>query len=141
MTEKEFITLQTQKIWETLLNFPDDFIKGKNFKEISLPNETLVLGEEFFGTIEITTIYGKSVYQAATFTEAKFILYANKKKPEKLLIPESSEDLKSSVTEYEHYLDALIKNIEYDYKKTFIITKNSINTVNQIFKLLNLKRY
>lgn len=141
MTEKEFITLQTQKIWETLLNFPDDFIKGKNFKEISLPNETLVLGEEFFGTIEITTIYGKSVYQAATFTEAKFILYANKKKPEKLLIPESPEDLKSSVTEYEHYLDALIKNIEYDYKKTFIITKNSINTVNQIFKLLNLKRY
>lgn len=141
MTEKTFITEQTHKHWNNLLNFPDDFIKGDKFKEIDLPSETLVLGEEFFGAIEITTIYGKSVFQAETFLEAKFILYANKKKPNKLLIPKNPDDLKLSVTNYEHYLDGIIKEIETEYRKTFLTNKNSANAVNEVFKLLNLKRY
>ncbi len=142
MSEKEFISSWKLKLESgNLKNFPGNFVNAESFKELRLPAKTLVMGEEFFGTFEILTVDGNPVHQASTYAQAKYILYANRNKPEVIPIPADEDAVKKANSNYETYLDSLIKDIEKDYKKNFPAEKNSKSITNEIFRLLNLTRY
>jgi len=140
--EKEFITKWTISLSEDgIRKFPDGFTKGNKVEKIELPGKSLVIGEEFFGSFEVLTIDGTAVMQADSQSKAKFIVYSSRNKITKLNIPENPEEVKSSVSKYENYLDTIIKEIEADYKKTFPGEKRGNALVNEIFRVLNLNRY
>jgi len=141
MCEKEFISGWTARLsYEGIKSFPYDFIKFNEHKEIRLPGKTLILGEEFFGNYEIITVDGVSVLHAESNDQAKFILYANRNRPEIMHIPLKESDLKSSISEYEEYLDSIIRRIETDYKENFPEEKNFNAVMNDIFRVMNLTR-
>ncbi len=142
MKEKEFITKWTTSLSdEGIKKFPDDFTTGGDADKIELPGNSLVIGEEFFGTFEVLTIDGTAVLQADSQSKAKFIVYASRHKIKELNVPKNPNEVKSSVSEYENYLDTIIKEIEADYKKTFPGEKRGNALVNEIFRVLNLNRY
>ena len=67
MTEKEFISRYISKHTEiNSKNFPDDYTNLNNTKELFIPDKTLVLGSELFGSVEILTTEGEPVLQAET---------------------------------------------------------------------------
>jgi hypothetical protein len=141
MNEKEFISSWVSKLAsDGIKNFPADFISINNYSELKLPGKTLLIGEELFGRLEIITSDGNSVLHANGYSQAKFILYANRNTPGLILIPSDESELKKAVQMYEAYLDSIIKNIENVYKKTFPEEKNSKLAVNEIFRQLNLVR-
>jgi len=141
MSEKEFISGWTARLSsEGIKSFPFDFTKFDEHKELRLPGKTLVLGEEFFGNYEILTVDGISVFHAESYNQAKFILYSNRNRPEIMHIPAAENDLKSAVSEYEEYLDSIIRKIESDYKDSLPDEKNSNEVVNEIFRVMNLLR-
>ncbi len=142
MTEKDFISNWTKQISdEGIKSFPDDFISFKNYQLIDLPGKALVIGKEFFGTVEILSTDGTQVYQAENHLTAKFIIYSNRLVPLKIKIPKENSVIGSSVNLFENYLDGIIKQIESDYKKSFPMGKNSSGAINNIFRILNLMRY
>lgn len=141
MNEKEFISSKESKLGSPgIKNFPQDFLEFKEYKEVRLPAKTLLIGKEFFGKYEILTTTGNSVLHADSYSQAKFIIYANRNTPEILHIPSNESELKSGIQRYEAYLDDIIRDIESDYKKAFPEEMNSKNVVNEVFKLLNLVR-
>ena len=142
MTEKEFISGWTKKIEkEGIKKFPEDFIVNKDLEKIELPGKTLIIGEEFFGSYEILTIDGNPFLQLKNHTKAKYIVYSNRLKPKIILVPSSESEIKTAVSNYENYLDGILKEIKQDYTKNFPYGKNSIASANEIFKILNLTRY
>ena len=142
MTEKEFISNWTKQLTEVgIKNFPQDFDSIKNYDELTLHGKALVIGQEFFGSFEILNIDGTLVYQAQNHLSAKFIIYSNRLKPTKIIIPKDNKIMRDLVTKYENYIDSLIRQIELDYKKNFSDTKNSSTVINNIFRNLNLIRY
>jgi hypothetical protein len=142
LTEKEFISGWTRKIGkEGIKKFPDDFVGNMNLGEVELPGKTLFLGEEFFGTYEILTVDGNPFLQLKNHTKAKYIIYSNRLKPKIIKIPSLESEIKSAVSNYEDYLDGILKKIKQDYTKNFPDGKNSIASANEIFKILNLTRY
>ncbi len=142
MNEKKFITDWVIKLSaEGLKEFPVDFLKTDEAKTINLPEKTLVVGQEFFGSYEILTTDGKSVHQASDYNEAKYFIYANRTKPKEILLPSKKEKVLETITFYQEYLDTLIRHIEADYKKNFPGMKNSCYVVNEIFRHLNLVRH
>jgi hypothetical protein len=106
-----------------------------------MPGKALVIGESFFGSIEILTTDGSLFLYADSHVKAKYIIYSNRNQPSSITIPKDETIIKTAVEKYENYLDLLIKQIEQDYKKTFPSGKDSILLINNIFKLLNLTRY
>lgn len=142
MNEKEFISEWINKISkEQTKIFPNDFANLSNSDEIELPKKTLVIGQEFFGSFEVLSVNGSLVLHAENHDRAKYIIYANKEKPAKIKIPKDENEIKNAVSEYEKYLDSIIKQIETDYKKNFQGMKNSSGVVNDIFRVLNFTRY
>lgn len=142
MTEKEFISKSVSELREQKLKeFPGDIIEFEDGIVLTMPGKTLVIGEEFFGAVEVITTNGEQFLQAADHYEAKFIVYANRSNPVSILIPTDKNILKNAVTKYELYLDSVIKNIEQTYKKEFPEGKNASGVVNEIFRILNLVRY
>jgi hypothetical protein len=142
LTEKEFISGRAQKIKkEGIKNFPDDFIINLNTEAFELPGKTLVLGQEFFGSHEILTIDGNPFLQLNSYSKAKYIIYSNRLKPKIIRIPAFESDLNLAVSNYESYLDDILKKIKMDYINNFPDGKNSIASANEIFKILNLTRY
>ncbi len=142
MTEKEFISGWTKKIGEAgIKNFPDDFITNFITEEIELPGKTLVLGQEFFGSHEILTIDGTPFLQLNSFVKAKYLIYSNRLKPKFIRIPTNESEIKSAVSDYENYLDNILKEIKVDYNTKFPDGKNSVASANEIFRILNLTRY
>lgn len=141
MDQKEFISSIISKlISDGIKNFPADFIKGDNHKELELPGKTLLIGEEFFGKYEIITSDGKSVLHAENYLLAKFIIYSNRNTPRLILVPSDENEVKRSILIYENYLDSLIRNVESDYRRFLPEEKNSNLIVNEIFRQLNLVR-
>ncbi|RPI74104.1 MAG: hypothetical protein EHM47_04490 [Ignavibacteriales bacterium] len=140
MSEKEFISSWISRLTsEGIKNFPRDFIAANNFEKINLPGKTLLIGEKFFDRYEIITPDGASVIHVNNYTAAKFILYANRNKPDSILMPDEIE-IQKAVHSYEPYIDSIIKRIEKDYKKVFPDDKNSKMIVNEIFRQLNIVR-
>ena len=142
MKEKEFISKWTTSISENgIRKFPDDFPVEGAFENIELPGKSLVIGEEFFGNFEVLTIDGTAVLQADNQSKAKYIVYSSRNKITSLKIPKNPDDVKTSVSKYENYLDSIIKDIDADYKRTFPGEKRGNALVNEIFRVLNLNRY
>jgi len=127
LTDKEFINKWTSTLSEV--------------EEITLPGKTLVIGEEFFGDFEVLTADGNAIMQVSSQNKAKYLVYASRFKLTSVKIPTDEMQLKSVITKYESCLDAIIKEIEADYKKIFPGEKRSNNFVNEIFRILNLNRY
>ncbi len=142
MTEKDFIINRVQKLLtEGIKDFPGEFLTTEEFKEIILPSKPLVIGEEFFGAFEILTIEGSAVYQAEDHLEAKYIIYANRNKPELIKIPALKSELKTTIAKYESYIDSIMKEIEKDYNNLFPSGKNSHFIIKEIFRKSNILRY
>lgn len=142
MTQKEF-----EKKWiglienEFLKKFPDEFIGLSETETITLPNTGLIIGSEFFGNYEIVDAKGNVHFNVDNYYKAKYILYSNRLKPEKVLQPLDEERLMSSVKEYERLLDSILKQMERDFKQTFPESHHFTNVSNHVFNALNLKRY
>lgn len=142
MTEKEFTTEWTGKLQGGLLkNFPEDFLKDSQYEERTIPSINLVMGEELFGSHEIVDSRGNSVLMAGSLPEAKYIIYSNRTKPHVLKIPKDETAIREMVKSYEKHLDSIIRQMETEFKKQVPNSKNFIAVSNDIFNLLNLKRY
>lgn len=141
-TEKEFITKTVETLTKKgIKTFPDEFISSLEVKTISVPAKILIMGEEFFGSYEILSADRKVVHQASTYNEAKYLIYASRKKVTEINIPANEEEIKQSVLQYEKYLDSIMKEIVSLYKRTFPEGKNSLHMMNEILLILNLVRY
>ncbi len=120
MTEKEFISQSVESISsEGIKKFPDDFIQPDECGQLKLPGKALVIGQEFFGAVEILTVDGTPVLQAKDHATAKYIIYANRLKPKFIKIPNEEKKIKTATADYEDYLDSLFKRIEKNYKNEF----------------------
>ena len=126
LKEKEFISKWTSFLTEKeIKKFPEDFLADEITEEITLPSKTLVIGQEFFGSYEVLTVDGAAVLQAESLYKAKYITYSSRAKTSFVKIPKNEHLIKTIVTQYESYLDSIIKEIESDYKKIFPGEKNS----------------
>lgn len=142
MAEKDFIIKWVDELSNSIKSFPQDFLLDlSNCRKFSLPKKTLLLGNEFFGAYEILNVDGSLFSQAESFDLAKYIIYGNRNKPENILIPIDTEEIKKATALYEKYLEELIKKIESDYKKSFSGDKNYLSAVNEIFRRVNLTRH
>ena len=102
MTEKEFITQYIKKHSETSSKiFPHDFTNLTDSEKLEMPHKTLVLGNEFFGTVEILTTEGTSILQADNIHKAKYIVYANLNRSGNIILPKSEYEIKTAVENYE----------------------------------------
>jgi hypothetical protein len=142
LNEKSFIENWVNKVQSSgIKQFPFSFIDESQLDIISIPIKTLVIGKEFFGAYEIITTEGESVYQAANYDEAKFLVYSSRVRNGKAYVPKDTSQIKSLVDSYNNYLDDLLNQIKKDYKKNFPDGKNILAVLNEIFQKLNLIRY
>ncbi len=142
MKEREFISKWITTLSENGIKaFPGDFLQDDTTEEIKLPGKTLVIGREFFGNYEVLAVDGSQVLQANSLYKAKYIVYSSRNKTTSLYIPKDEEQIKKIVIQYDNYLDTLMKEIESDYKKSFPREKRNNALSNEIFRVLNLKRY
>ncbi len=147
MTVKDFVSNWCKRIRSDGIKiFPDDFIpdylfKNKDVDEIILPPKQLIVGNEFFGHYEILTSDGASVMQVDTHDKAKYLVYSSRHKPEKILIPQKTAEIKEVITSYHKYLDNIISQIKLDFNKNFQSSKDFNQTVNEIFRILNIIKY
>lgn len=140
--EKEFITKTVETLSRKGIKIsPDEFVSSSGMKTISVPAKILIMGEEFFGSYEILSADRKVVHQTSTYSEAKYLIYASRKKAAEITIPVNEEEIKQAVLQYEKYLDSIMKEIVSLYKKTFPEGKNSLFVMNEILMILNLVRY
>jgi hypothetical protein len=142
VTEKEFIAHYINKHSETNSKiFPDDFTNLTDTEKLEMPHKTLVLGNEFFGTVEILTTEGSPVLQADNIHKAKYIVYANLNRSGNIIIPKNEYEIKTAVENYEKHLDWILLDIEEDLKKKLPESRNLHSVTNEIFLKLNLVRY
>ncbi len=141
MTSKEFITEKIKEIsQEGVKIFPNDFLLPCDHNSLRLPPDALIIGNEFFGLYEVLTIKGNSFQHADTLLKAKYLVYSGRQKDIEINIPADEKNIETMVKNYEKYLDMLLKQIEKDYKSSFPDNKDVNNIVNEVFRLLNLKR-
>ena len=141
MSEKDFIFSKSRELHLTeIKNFPIDFINSKNIKVIEVPEKQLVLGKEFFGSYEVSTIAGDFVLTFSNAPEAKYVVYASKNRKSKIRIPKEADNIEVAVASYETYLDHLLQEVKKDYLARFSNGKNFTSVSNEIFKKLNLTR-
>ena len=141
MSEKDFIFSKSRELHLTgIKNFPIDFINSKNIKIIEVPEKQLVLGKEFFGSYEVSTIAGDFILTFSNALQAKYIVYASKNRKDKIKIPKEPDNINTAVENYEKYLDQLLQEIKKDYLVRFSSGKNFTSVSNEIFKKLNLTR-
>ena len=142
MTEKEFITQYIKKHSETSSKiFPHDFTNLTDSEKLEMPHKTLVLGNEFFGTVEILTTEGTSILQADNIHKAKYIVYANSSRSGNIIIPKNKNEIKTAVENYEKYLDRILLDIDEELKQKLPDSQNLHSVTNEIFLKLNLVRY
>ncbi|MGE5351878.1 MAG: hypothetical protein ACM3P0_07335 [Acidobacteriota bacterium] len=142
MTEKEFTSEWVSRLQGGLLKkFPEDFLNSLQCEERTIPSINLVMGEELFGQYEILDSRGNSVLMAESLPEAKYIIYGNRMKPESLKIPRDEARIKETVKAYEKHLDNIIRQMDSEFKKKLPQSKNFVVVSNDVFNLLNLKRF
>jgi hypothetical protein len=141
MKEKEFGSKWVAQNKAIIKNSPEDFLKSEKVEEIKLPDDVLVLGSELFGKYEIMNSEGKEVLKTDSLLRAKYILYSNRHKPKSIKIPKEDEEVRTTVKEYEKYLDELLEQIKSEFEKAYPKSKQLYEVTNYIFASLNLKRY
>ncbi len=141
MTEKEFIGETVEHyLGKGIKDFPADFVE-KTFVEIlDIPQKTLILGEELFGSFEIITTDGSQVLLTDDLMKGKFIVYASCNANGLIEIPQEKSKIVDAVEKYESYIDFILIEIQKNFKTAFPDSENSLNVVNEIFKKLNLIR-
>ena len=141
MNEKDFIFSKSKDLsLSGLNNFPQDFTNSKKTSTIEVPEKVLLLGKEFFGSFEVTSVTGDFVLSFQNEFEAKYVVYASHNRKNKIIIPVEHSEIRSAVEEYEKYLDKLLLEIKNDYQKKINNGKNITLVSNEIFKKLNLTR-
>ena len=141
MTSREFILKKVKELSDERLKiFPDDFLISCDTNPFNLPSETLIMGNEFFGSYEILTADGSSICQAESLSKAKYIVYADKQQRKEIKIPVNEKDTSAAVKNYEKYLDDILRQMEKEYKTWFPEGKDMHSVINEIFRILNLKR-
>lgn len=141
MTEKEFILKESEKlISEGIKMFPEDFCNLTDAVELNLPAKNLVLGKNFFGTYEVTTTEGETVFNLADLYEAKFIVYSCRERSDKIRMLKDSVKIKEAVSSYESYIDQILNNIKKEFVKENFKMKNLGNISGDILKKINLVR-
>jgi hypothetical protein len=142
MTIREF-----EKAWEERIlndymkNFPDDYIDKSACRELPMPQKTLTMGSELFGSYEVVDSEGVAHFTVPNYLEAKYIIYSNRTMPSAISVPNNEDELNEVVKEYESFLDTVLKRIESDFKNEFPDLKESVAVSNRIFASLNLQRY
>ena len=141
MTEKEFIA----KIVENYLKrgikvFPTDFVESTLVEVLDIPQKTLILGEQLFGSFEIITTDGSQVLLTDNMMKGKFIVYASCNANGLIEIPQEKRMLEDAVYKYENYIDFILIEIQKDFKTAFPESENNLDVVNEVFKKLNLIR-
>lgn len=124
-----------------LMNFPADFIDEKECDEIKMPGRSLIIGPELFGSYELLDIDGQSHFQTDSLHRAKYILYANRLKPVKILIPKSNDSIQKSVRSYEKHLDSILKEMQVDYNAIFKDPDKFLSVSKNVFNSLMLRRF
>jgi len=141
LTSKEFITKEIKKIsQEGVKIFPDDFLFPCDQNSLRLPPDELIIGNEFFGSYDVLTAKGDPFHHTDTLLKAKYLVYSGRQKDREIKIPGDEENIKTMVKNYEKYLDTILKQIEIDHRSSFPENKNVNKIVNEVFRLLNLKR-
>jgi len=141
VNEADFIFSKSKELsLSGIKNFPIDFIKTKKMSEVDVPDKMLVLGKEFFGSFEVSSPTGDFIMTFTNEYEAKYIVYASRKRKNKIKIPVDLTSTKKCVEDYENYLDQLLREIENDFRKKIKHGKNFTSVSSQIFKKLNLTR-
>lgn len=141
MTEKEFVDTSVSKLRESFPEFPSDFLGDAEVKSVEMPGKTIVLGQELFGSFEIIDSDGNVYFQVGSLIEAKYYLYGNRNKPEKISVPVAEDDISTTVKKYESSIDQILQELEKEFKKEFPGNKNFHQVSNQTFHMLNLQRY
>lgn len=141
MTEQQFIKKWIEKIEaDPLIKFPNDYIKDIKTENFKLPGKSFSITSELFGQYELMDIDENIVIQSEDYYLVKFLLYANRTKPNSVSMPTVSDELKAVVRKYEKRIDSIIKEV---IENTKIVLPNSdpLKLSNQIFNLITLKRY
>lgn len=142
MSKKLFVDSWVNKIQTAgIKQFPFYFIDNSQLEIIPIPVKTLVIGQEFFGSYEILTTEGESVYQASNLEEAKFIVYSSRERNGKAYLPKDKSIIKNLINNYNAYLDNILTQIKIDYQISFPDEKDIHSITNDIFQKLNLIRY
>ena len=141
MTEKDFAAQYVEKIKRELKNFPDDFLGKDDCEELLLPGKLLFLPSPLFNCYQIIDEAGETIYSTDDQYRAKYVIYANRTKPVRLRMPKTDLRVYEIVRDYERYLDALLKEIETEFKKNFPNSKGFRRISAQIFNSLNLIRH
>ena len=142
MKEKDFELFWIKKIENELQNdFPTNYLENIKCDTLALNGKGLTLGPKFFGNYEILDVDGKLVLQTENYSKAKYILYANRKKPVLLFIPKDKGILKNIVKQYETRLDTILIEMNKEFKEKFPNSNNFNKISNHIFNALNLRRY
>jgi hypothetical protein len=139
LKEKEYFNFKAAELKLSLRYFPDDFINIKEGKKIILPPYNLLPGKNFFGKIEVTSPNGTTWLISENLPEAKYLVYARQNGRDEVTLP-VEESITAAVSEYENYLDLLMKEIGKEYRLKFPEGDKS-RAITEIFRMLNLVRY
>jgi len=140
MNDKEFVSKWIQNVASMLKKFPYDFLTNIETENLQMPGKTISLGSELFGQFEIVDLNGNPILQTDDYNLIKFVLYANRLKPDSILKPKNKSDIKTVVKGYENLLDSFIKEIKIELNKV-LPNSDFLRISNQIFNALNLQRY
>lgn len=142
MTTSEFENIWHERIeTEILKDFPDEFIKDSEVNLIELPGKPLMKGSELFGSYEVIDTDGNPVITCNSIKKMKYVLYANRNKPQNVSLPKSDDAIFLAVKNFENHLDEIIRMIKQDYKNEFPESDKFVNISNKIFQRLNLRRF
>jgi len=141
VTEKEFIAETVEyHLGKGLKVFPADFVETTFVEKFDIPQKTLILGEELFGSFEIITTDGSQVLLTDNLMKGKFIVYASCNANGLIEIPQDEKIVEYAVEQYENYIDFILMQIQKDFKTAFPESEINLDVVNEVFKKLNLQR-
>jgi len=140
MNEKDFINKWIEKIESSFQIFPNDYVTTIEIENYEMPGKPIALGSELFGQFEIVDLEGNLVLQTDDYNFIKYVLYANRLKPEAIPKPTIDSEISRIVKEYETQLDSIVKEIKNELAK-LLPTSDFLRVSNQIFNALNLQRY
>ncbi|KAF0149551.1 MAG: hypothetical protein FD143_2724 [Ignavibacteria bacterium] len=141
MTEKEFAAKWINKIRVELKKFPGDFLKNDECNTIKLPTKLLIFPPPIFNTYQIIEESGETVYSTDEHFKAKYVVYANRTRPNELQIPVKDLRTYEIVRDYEKHLDSFLKEMEIEFKNLFPNPKGFKRISLQVFNSLELIRH
>lgn len=141
MTRKEFAEFWVKKLTaEGIKIFPEDFLDDIPTYTIKIPAKTFIPGSKLFGVYEIITTDGEVISTTENYYEVKYYVYSSLQRRPDLKIPENKNLITEIVKKYERYIDNIVSDISFDFKKKFSDSRES-PPISEILKTINLVRY